>query len=178
MDNHRAHTQACRPCQLFNSTDDDGICTSIKYFKDEEFPISKTFIVPFFFYKKIIIEVYFGVKPIKPLRVQSRTSIASKTWLGQGTWGVEQTDSSMLLLLVYSLGEEEKGLSSTRLPVYIHTDKFSNSIGGNNSIKHAFHRITKTSESGKEGPCVSEQAWLWSSLADIGKIKNGTFCHK
>lgn len=113
--------------------------------KTKSSPYQRHSLLLFFFNKKIIIEVYFSVKPIKPLRIQSRTSIANKTWLGQGTCGVEQTDSSMLLLLVYSLSEEEKGLFSTRLPVYINTDKFRNSIGGNNSIKHAFHRITKTS---------------------------------
>lgn len=157
------------------STDDDGICTSIKNLEMKIFPYQRHSSLLFF--KKTIIEVYFGVKPIKPLRVQSRTSIASKNWLGQGKdLRVEQTDSSTLLLLIYSL-VKKKRLFSARLSVYINTDKFSSSIGSNNSIKHAFHRITKTRGSGKEAPCISEGAWLWSSLADIGRIKNGTLCH-
>lgn len=76
-----------------------------------------------------------GVKPIKPLRVQSRMSIASKNWLGQGRdLRVEQTDSSTFFLLVSLFFGEEGAVLHKAFSLYKH--KFSNSIGGNNSISN------------------------------------------
>lgn len=45
---------------------------------------------------------------------------------------------------LYSLGEEGKGSSPTRLSFFISYRQINNSIGSYNSIKHAFHRLTET----------------------------------
>lgn len=57
--------------------------------------------------------------------------------------------------------------------LYTHTDIVNKSLVSNNEVKDSFRRDNKMDQLGTSClTTVSEGAWLWSSLADTGRIKS------